>query len=113
MGQRFALALSILLAFGCIEARADTDGATLLKWCQSEAPSDRSGCLGYITAIVDVLESRTPILGNLACLPVTTTRVQARKIVVADLVKRPAELQYSAAGLAARALAAAFPCNVR
>jgi hypothetical protein len=76
MGQRFALLLSVFLAFASVEARADTDGSSLLKWCQSKNANDHAVCNTYIRAIVDVLESRAAIFNYRACISVTATQAQ-------------------------------------
>jgi hypothetical protein len=96
-------------------ARAGFDsGAELLRLC--EDPDD-SGfaemyCLGYITAVADVLE-RNEVNGLRACIPDEGVKVEDLAAVVKDyLGQHPERGHYGAAGLVADALGAAFPCGL-
>jgi len=64
--------------------------------------------------VVDLLSEATAAVGgvgsSLVCLTDEVTANQVRDLVVKFLQEHPAELNYSAASLASRAVAAAWPC---
>ena len=69
-------------------------------------------CLGYVTALADLLRFGSPVLGKTACLPQTGVTPEA----MADMVRkylenRPKERQAAAVVLVADALGKAFPCS--
>jgi len=88
-------------------------GAELLALCEDP---DGSGfaelqCLGYVTALADVLE-RNDVNGLRACIPNVGVEVgQLEEVVKAYLRRHPDRGGYGAAGLVADALGAAFPCH--
>ena len=90
-------------------------GNDLYDMCQATS-SDQvrtADCLGYVTAVADVL-SRQSIEGFRACIPsVGVDRGQLKDEVATWLKEHPENRQYVASSLAAAALAQAFPCRSR
>ena len=93
-------------------------GNTLYSDCTSEMESAaspaawaavQSECVGYISAIADVM-SIEPVNGFRACIPPPVTLEQLREIVVTFLNSHVAVRQDAAPGLVASALAESFPC---
>lgn len=88
-------------------------GADLLMLCEDP---DGSGfaelhCLGYVTAIADVLEQNA-VNGLRACVPdAGVDGGQLADSVKAYLRRHPERGAYGAAGLVADALGEAFPCG--
>jgi hypothetical protein len=71
----------------------------------------QSWCLGYITAIADVMTVPDEnVLGFEACFPRVST-AQVRDVAKQFLVAHPERRHLGAAGLVARALHEAFPCR--
>lgn len=107
--------LAVLLVSLATSARAGFDSGTeLLALCEDP---DGSGfaemyCLGYITAVADVLE-RNDINGLRACIPDQGVAVEdLAEAVKAYLRRHPERGHYGAAGLVADALGEAFPCGL-
>ena len=88
-------------------------GAELLALCE-----DRDGggftevyCLGYVTALADVLE-RNAVNGLRACIPDVDVETGWLEVVVMAYLRRhPDRGGYGAAGLVADALGEAYPCR--
>jgi hypothetical protein len=86
-------------------------GNDLLKQCSQTASNlDQAICLGYVTAISDVLMSNK-VNGFQGCTPSGATMGQLQRVIHSWLVARPNVLHYPASGLVASALEDAFPCN--
>jgi hypothetical protein len=88
-------------------------GADLLALCEDP---DESGfaemyCLGYVSAVADVLE-RNDVNGLRACVPDAGVTVgDLAEVVKGYLGRHPERGHYGAAGLVADALGQAFPCG--
>src|SRR5688572_15695477 len=107
--------LLVLLALLVMAAPArggfDT-GAALLAACEDP---DGSGygpmyCLGYITAVADVLEQNA-VNSFRACTPPDVTVGDLLEVVKGYLGRHPERGGYGAAGLIAHALGEAYPCS--
>ena len=90
-------------------------GQMMLNVCkQSDAIVPHEDCLAFAKGVVDLLSEATAAVGGVGsyrvCLTQDVTENQVRDVVMQFLQEHPAELNYSAAYLASRALAAAWPC---
>jgi len=90
-------------------------GKMMLNVCkQSDALLPNEDCRAFAMGVVDLLSEATAAVGGvgsyLVCLTDEVTANQVRDVVVKFLQEHPAELNYSAAYLASRAVAAAWPC---
>jgi hypothetical protein len=89
-------------------ARADGwSGNTVQEWCEKSAEF----CSGYVSGIADIMTRKAPLSGWLACIPAGVSTSQLRDIFVRFLQDHPAKRHLSAASLAAKSLAEAFPCH--
>ena len=68
-------------------------------------------CIGYVTAIADVMEKVKPLYGETACFPEGTTPGAQTDTIKAWLAENPKLRYLSATSLIAKALAKAFPCE--
>jgi hypothetical protein len=97
------------------EVRAFYNGNQLLAFCESRTERDVGTCLGIIAGAADMLSEISAPGGNFsgfrACIPKSATAGQARDVVVRELRAHPENRNYTAASLAADALARAFPCR--
>ena len=89
------------------EAGAFADGNFLYAKCLAGADL----CLGYALGIADVLASGSAVNGLTACFTAQMTGEQVRDVVKQFLAAHPQSRHLGAAGLAAHALAQAFPCR--
>ncbi len=88
-------------------------GAELLELCEDAGGGGfaEMHCLGYVTAVADVLEGNA-VNGLRACVPEEGTDVgQLAEVVEGYLRRHPERGGYAAAGLVADALGEAFPCR--
>ena len=104
------LSIVLMLLLGSPARAAVYSGNTLLDRCNDNENVSWGACLGYITAVSDVLNGGDVIAGWKACNPKNVTPGQARDIVVRWLEENPKERHYSANSLVAIALSEAFPC---
>ncbi len=98
------------------DSRVDVDGNALYGWCRT-TPGGLSNeavggyCAGLIHGVVGVHGERTTIYGHRACLPLSVTVRQLRKIVVKWLENHPEKRQLIAHGLVGEALSQTYPCR--
>jgi hypothetical protein len=107
-----SLALLFLALSGPARAGFDT-GAALLVLCEDAKGSGFAEmyCLGYATAVADVLE-RNGINGLRACIrDEGVVAGELAEVAKAYLRRHPERGGYGAAGLVADALGDAYPCN--
>jgi hypothetical protein len=83
-------------------------GNDLHRWCQ---PADNALCVGYATAIADVLNSGTVVNGSQACIPSDASRGQLAAVTKKYLEDYPETRHFLGAQLVADAFAKAFPCK--
>lgn len=82
-------------------------GEELFEACQIS----KEYCLGYVTAVADVMARVKPLYGVESCPPPGTSKGQKADTVTAWLEANP-DLRYlNAASLTAKGLAAGFPCE--
>ena len=98
------------------ETRVEVHGNLLYGWCRTQPgglPNERVGryCAGFINGVVDVYGEKTTIYGYPACLPLSVTVRQIRKIVVTWLEDHPEKRHLIAHGLVGEALSNAYPCE--
>jgi hypothetical protein len=89
-------------------------GEQLLNYCGSDNQATRDGCTGFAMGVADTA-AEASAAGSLigpfrVCRPEEVTGSEARDVIIRFLQAHPMELQYSAASLAIRALAATWPC---
>src|SRR5258708_7092886 len=83
-------------------------GNDLLQKCLLD--TDRLSCISYVEGISDALESNE-VNGYRACVPNRVQAGQIADVVVQFLWANPARRHLGAGGLAAHAIASAFPCR--
>jgi hypothetical protein len=114
--MRYLLVASLLVPFVSLAPPASAGfetGADLLALCEDpdDAGFAEMHCLGYITAVADVLEEN-PINGLRACIPDDSVTVgRLAEVATAYLRRYPERGGYGAAGLVADALRGAWPCD--
>jgi hypothetical protein len=86
------------------------NGTALYSACVATHPVQQGVCIGFVEAVSDVVVG--PGFNGVKACPAQTVSVgQTRDIVVQYLAANPARRHLEAAGLAAIALAEAFPCR--
>jgi hypothetical protein len=91
-------------------------GEWLLTKCGSGQQQDQATCLGFVMGSTDAVTVATAFGGACGtfrvCRPAQVTDEQVRDVILKYLEAHPAERSSSSAvALAARALAAAWPCR--
>lgn len=91
-------------------------GDWLLTKCRSHRQQDQTTCLGFVMGMTDAVTVATAYGGACGtfrvCRPAQVTDEQARDVIVTYLDAHPtARNSTSAVALAARALAAVWPCH--
>ena len=109
MLRTIAIALA-LIAPTPVSADFQT-GNQLFSKCIAEGTTEPAFCLGYLAGVADVMDVGNPVNRFRACVPGGVVMGQMKDIFVNALQRNPAERHYGAAGLAASALAGAFPCK--
>jgi hypothetical protein len=89
-------------------------GEEMLNYCSSANQAAREGCTGFAMGVADTA-AEASAAGSMArpfrvCRPADATGSQAFDVILQYLQVHPGESQHSAASLAIRALAAAWPC---
>jgi hypothetical protein len=104
-----------LLLLGCLPASAGFDtGNRIHEDCRSGNYFNRGYCGGYVTGIVDTIESlqaRGALPANALCIPEGATKGQLVDVVIRYLEQNPERRHLEAAGLVPEAINAAFPCK--
>ncbi len=112
MRRRF---LPALLAIGCLSAQAGFDtGNRLYEDCRAANYFNRGYCGGYVTGIVDTIESlqlRGVLPADALCIPDESTKGQLVDVVLKYLEKHPERRHLEAGSLVPEALNRAFPCT--
>jgi Rap1a immunity proteins len=107
--MRKNLIVGALLLASAIDARAEFDtGNYFFSECRDEKNFRYEYCLGAAVAYADMLGE----LGRV-CLPDGVTKGQTVDVVKKYMQDHLAERNKAAAGLAARALIAAWPCKTK
>jgi hypothetical protein len=91
-------------------------GNNLYRFCTVDAPDalawgSASLCMGYITAIRDIMANGSPLFGSKACIPATVDMGQIVDIVKKEIRSHPERRHLSAAILVSKAFANDFPCR--
>ena len=115
MKKLFAAAVLIWLAVSAsasAQIKVFNTGNDLANNCaELDESSYPSGyCMGFIGSVADII-GNFEIFGWKACLPAQVTKGQVVDVVRQFLNDNPQDLHLAAAGLVARALAEAFPCE--
>lgn len=104
----------VLSTLGMPRAQAGgfLSGNQLLESCtQTPLNGANIDCLGYTTAIADVMAGNNSVSGWTACFPEGVARQQIVDVTVRFLQQRPEVRHYTASSLVAEALEKAFPCK--
>lgn len=104
------IAVAALLVGTPARANGFTTGNQLLPLCQSASTDKVTYCVGYVTALADVL-GNSAINGVRACFPTSATKAQIVDIAIQFLNEHPERRHYTADSLVAHALVEAFPCK--
>jgi hypothetical protein len=83
-------------------------GNELLRDCR-EGPAGVA-CLGYVAAVMDVLNTGGNVYGQKACMPTAVTIMQGVDVTRHFLESNPQIRHHGAHDLVALALSVAFPC---
>lgn len=91
-------------------------GNDLYRYCtvKSAEPlalSSAMVCLGYLTAILDVLSSGAPVAGKRACVPASAEEDQVVDITTGYIRAHPEIRHLAALWIVGQAFAASFPCR--
>jgi hypothetical protein len=87
------------------------DGNELYEICTSPKNSDWNVCVGYVSAIYDVI-MKVDLFDYRSCLPQKyIMSSQVKDIVASWLQRNPQHRHYSSPSIVAAALAEAFPCK--
>lgn len=110
--NRFVLSL-VAPIFGLLlvatDAKAMLSGNDLMEYCTGLEKNSAYGiCLGYVSAISDVGQSK---IKKDFCVPQNVIRGQLTKVAVKWLEENPDKLHFSANSLVSAGLANAFKCN--
>jgi len=112
----FGIFATVLVTLQPVHAQTGTGfatGDTLKVRCEN-ANDDTAvaWCLGYVTAIADVMAANNRVNGFKGCIPSAgVTMGQIEDVVSLYLNAHPESRHALAAGLAAHALEDAFPCK--
>jgi hypothetical protein len=107
---RLGVAILALAAAIAVGPALAIDGDDMVRDCIGALAVERAACLGYVTAVMDVLRL-DPVRGFEACVP-REVRPEEAVAVVADYVRRnPGAGGFQAPPVIAAALAEAFPCS--
>ena len=118
--RKILAALTFLACWGAPAGLADTrvpvDGNTLHGWCKpvpGGLPNQpvEAYCAGFINGVVEIHGEETTLYGHRACVPLTVTIHEMRRIVMAWLEDHPEKRHLVAHGLVGEALSRAFPCE--
>lgn len=103
-----------LLALACLTAHAGFDtGNRLHEDCRAANYFNRGYCGGYVTGIVDTIESlqaRGVLPADALCIPEESTKGQLVDVVKKYLDDHPERRHLEAGSLVPEALNSAFPC---
>ena len=86
------------------------NGDSLYELCEVSEEWQTAICVGYVTAISDLLENGHPFTAMQACIP-DVNRRQLTDIVVAYFRNNPSRRHYLASSEVTYALMQAFPCR--
>ena len=87
-------------------------GKDLHAFCSAPSGQQAGACIGYSTAIADMLINGQAIGGWKACIPDTASALKIRDVVKFYLARNPQEHHYKALTTAAKAIALAYPCQM-
>ena len=102
-----AALFAALLSAGPAAAGRGHTGHSLHNLCKTSRPV----CIGYISAVVDIMESTGYVHGFRACIPRGIGEARFAEVVARWLAARPRQRGQPADRLVARILAEAFPCR--
>jgi hypothetical protein len=103
--------VTVSLAFANPSFAGYEDGNNLYQYCKEGSLEwQKAVCIGYVTAIADMLENGHPFTAMQACIP-DASRLQLADIVVAYFKDNPSRRHYLASGEVTYALMQAFPCR--
>jgi hypothetical protein len=103
----------LVIALGLLtggQAAIALDGNELLKKCKDPASASQAFCVGYITGISDILESKTDSSIKLVCRAADIGPDQLRRVVLKYLRDRTVN-RVNAEGVVGQALMESFPCK--
>jgi hypothetical protein len=107
--------LPALLLIGCLPAQAGFDtGNRLYEDCRSPNYFNRGYCGGYVTGIIDTIESlqsRGVLPADALCIPEASTKGQLVDVVLKYLEQHPERRHLESGALVPEALNLAFPCK--
>ena len=114
MGKKIlsAALFSLCISVGSPSLAGFEDGNSIYGYCKPNVPQWQTAvCVGYVSAIADLLENGHPFTPMKACIPFSVSKQQLMDIVVAYFKDRPERRHYLAAGEVTYAFMQAFPCR--
>ena len=89
------------------------NGNQLLKYCESNNPTERVSCMAYLAGTIDTTEAWVVSnkMKRTICKPPEVTARQLKKIFINYANKNPKSLHLAASGISIAAFVDAFPCN--
>jgi Rap1a immunity proteins len=110
--------MALVLSGGRAGAQIQSlSGNNLYRFCTADTPDanlawgSASLCMGYITAIRDIMANGSPLFGKKACIPATVDMGQIVDIVKNEIHSHPESRHLPAAMLVSKAFANDFPCR--
>jgi hypothetical protein len=108
----FAAVAAVMVISAGARADAFKTGNVLYQECAAPIGTrEYANCQHYVMGVADVMAGNNTINGYAACFPRDVTVGQIRDVVTRYLANLPQSRNKGAAGLAADALAQAFPCR--
>lgn len=116
---------SILAISSCIAEKAKSQtmipgasGNAMVRWCSPPPSTDQTvaflavgGCMGYLTAVLDMLGSGVEVGGRRACVPPGVDQNQMVDLVKGYIQEHPESRHLPAYVLISRAFSVHFPCR--
>lgn len=102
--------VSIVALAPCPRAALALDGQELLKKCKDTNVASQAFCVGYITGILDTLESKSGSDPRLICRASDIGPDQLRRVVL-KFLRSHSESHANADGEVGQALIENFPCK--
>jgi hypothetical protein len=116
--MKYVLAVAILLLASTptkAQKLSPTTGNELLEWCQSGDTWATGRCLGYIIGVADLqtMVKKTLPENRQSCIAEGVTAGQILEVVTKYLNQHPEERHFNASVLIVKAIAEAFPCQLK
>ena len=109
--RTFIVALAIYTSASSVWAAVVSENLLYQHCGKSALEAEQALCIGYISAISDVMESGDPVGGFRACVPSVANLEQLQGLLFRHLDTNLLYRHYNASTIVARFLAETFPCD--